>query len=112
MTENFVFNLFCVLFGLHLFLVSVFRIAYRLAGDKFVGKMSELFLVLSDSAQPVSDDADGFQVQPPARGQKHRREDDQMSVESDSKRPDVSTSAEKTRNKFSKSSRGKPKNKN
>ena len=70
-----------------------FQIAYRIASDKFKGKLSELFLVLSDSYTPPPDD-DGFQANRP-RGQKHRLEDDRMSVESDSKRPDVTTSAEK-----------------
>ena len=58
--------------------------------------MSELFLVLSDNSQPQTEDTDGFKSQQPPRGHKHRREDDQMSVESsESKRPDQSTSAEK-----------------
>ena len=58
--------------------------------------MSELFLVLTDSF--VASEPSG--AQPPARGQKHRLDEDQMSVQSvESKRPDVTTSAEKNKAK-------------
>ena len=53
---------------------------------------------------PQASANDGFQ--PQGRGHKHRLEDDQMSVESNSKRQDFSSSAEKNKTK------NKPKNKN
>ena len=80
-----------------------FQIAYRTAGSRFPGKLSELFLVLSDDVSAVEDDRDrdeakGFQAR--GRGQKHQLDDDQMSVRSSgSKRQDVTTSAEKTQNR-------------
>ena len=88
-------------------MVFLLQIDYRTAADKFKGKLAELFLVLSDSYCPQPDD-DGFNSQRPARGQKHRLEEDRMSVESDSKRPDVTTSAEKNIGNKSKS-KPKPK---
>ena len=74
--------------------------------------MSQIFLVLSDNAPPHAA-PEGFEP-PASRGRKHQREDDTMSVESaDTKRPDVSTSAEKNRamskNKPSKSSKSRNK---
>ena len=79
------------------------QIAYRTAGDKFPGKLSELFLVLSDSHVPPKEAQDS--QQPSGRGTKHRLDDDAMSVKSvDSKRPDLASSAEK--NKASKKDRG------
>ena len=93
-------------------MLFLFQIAYRTAGNKFPGKLSELFLVLSDDVPPPEDDKAGYQTQ--GRGRKHQREDDQMSVESvTSKRQDVSSSAEKNRGRGGKNtghgSRGKPK---
>ena len=89
-----------------------FKIAYRTAADKFPGKLSELFLVLSDNAPPQTEVAGGFESHPAGRGQKHRLEDDdRMSVHSsDTKRPDVTTSAEKNQgNKPGKSKNQRPK---
>ena len=60
----------------------MFQIAYRTASDKFPGKLSELFLVLSDNVSQQQSEAEGFESQPGGRGQKHRLEEDQMSVES------------------------------
>ena len=77
------------------------QIAYRTASNKFPGKLSELFLVLSDDTPPFEDDRAEFQTQ--GRGRKHQRDDDQMSVESGSKRQDVSSSAEKNRGRGGKS---------
>ena len=87
--------------------VFIFQSAYRTASDKFKGKLAELFLVLSDSFVPQPE-ADGFESQRPGRGQKHRLEEDRMSVESDSKRPDVTSSAEKNQGNKSKN-KPKPK---
>ena len=69
--------------------------------------MSELFLVLSDNYVPPPE-ADGFEFQRSGRAQKHRLEEDRMSVESESKRPDVTSSAEKTQGNKSKN-KPKPK---
>lgn len=74
-----------------------FQIAYRIASDKFKGKLSELFLVLSDDYVLPPED-DGFESHR-SRGQKHQLEDDP-------KRPDVGSSAEKSQGNKSK---GKPK---
>ena len=89
------------LLQLSLAILPFFQIAYRTASDKFPGKLSELFLVLSDNLPPqLPEGADGFESQQPGRGHKHRLDDDQMSVESsESKRPDVTTSAEKNHSK-------------
>ena len=85
------------------------QIAYRTASDKFPGKLSELFLILSDDTPSFDDDSGEFRTQ--GRGQKHQRDDDQMSTESGSKRQDISSSAEKNRGRGGKgpghSSRGK-----
>ena len=104
----------CDLCNVNSFVFS-FQIAYRTAGNRFQGKLSELFLVLSDEypaqlAQEGQAEAAGFQ--PSSRGQKHRLEDDQMSVQSvESKRLDTETSAEKNRKKQQqKSGKSKPKN--
>ena len=62
---------------------------------------------MSDTYRPPAEASNqGF----PGRGLKHRREDDQMSVESvESKRPDLASSAEKGKNKPNpKSSQSKP----
>ena len=85
------------------------QIAYRTASNKFVGKLAQLFLVLSDSHKASNEASD---QPPPGRGLKHRLDDDQMSVEStgESKRPDVSTSAEKNKQK-KQPSKSKPKGK-
>ena len=83
-----------------------FQIAYRIASDKFKGKLSELFLVLSDDYVLPPED-DGFESHR-SRGQKHQLEDDRMSVEADPKRPDVGSSAEKSQGNKSKS-KPKPK---
>ena len=83
------------------------QIAYRTASNKFVGKLAQLFLVLSDSHKASNEASD----QPPlGRGLKHRLDDDQMSVESvESKRPGLASSAEKGKNKPNpKSSQSKP----
>ena len=62
--------------------------------------------MLTDDAPPIEDDRGDFRTQ--GRGQKHPREEDQMSVESTgTKRQDVLTSAEKNRAK----SKNKNKNK-
>ena len=105
---------FFFLFGFSSFLYPFpfffFQVAYRTASDKFLGKLSELFLVLSDSYR-VPPENDNFGSQPTGRGTKHRLDDDQMSVES-VKRPDVNTSAEKNKSKqASKASKSKFKNK-
>ena len=88
-------------------LFAFFQIAYRIASDKFPGKLSELFLVLSDNIPREPSAPEGSRAHA-GRGHKHRLDEDQMSVGSgDSKRPDFSTSAEKTRNK-SKNKPNKP----
>ena len=89
-----------------------FQIAYRTASNKFEGRLSELFLVLSDDyptqlTEEGRDEAVGFQ--PVGRGQKHRLEDDQMSVESGTKRVDNVSSAEKNQKNKSKTSKGRGK---
>ena len=84
-----------------------FQIAYRTASNKFPGKLRELFLVLSDD-YVLPDRAEG---QDPGfklvgRGQKHRLDDDQMSVGSqESKRHDAASFDEKNK---AKGARGKP----
>ena len=89
-----------------------FQIAYRTASNKFPGKLAELFLVLSDS-HVLLDDGPGAAAGFSGRGQKHRLDDDQMSVHSvEPKRPDVNTSAEKDKSKSKKFSKNKPKGKN
>ena len=94
------------------YFLSYFQIAYRTASNRFPNKLSELFLVLSDDypaqlAQEGLSEAEGFQP----RGQKHRLDDDQMSVQSTgTKRPDNETSAEKNKKKQQpKSTKSKPK---
>ena len=59
----------------------------------------------------IQEDAAASGAHRHARGQKHHLEDDRMSVvSSDSKRPDVTTSAEKNQNNKSKNkSKPKPK---
>ena len=88
------------------------QIAYRTAGDRFPGKLSELFLVLSDDHSAEASSAPenvGFQTS--GRGQKHQLEDDQMSTGSNSKRRDLAKSAEKNQSKTQSKnqSRNKPK---
>ena len=85
-----------------------FQIAYRTASDRFPGRLSELFLVLSDDLPTVAAD-EAARSQPPGRGQKHRLEDDQMSTESGSKRKDLSASAEKNKSKNFSKNKPKPK---
>ena len=86
-----------------------FQIAYRTASDRFPGRMAELFLVLSDDL-PAAALPEASSSQPLGRGQKHRLDDDQMSVESsDSKRKDQSASAEKNKTKFGAKNKPKPK---
>ena len=97
------------------FCFVVFQFAYRTASTKFPGKLAELFLVLSDDHPVPSDPAVGVGASGPisqSRSRKHRLDDDQMSVEStgESKRPDVSTSAEKNKQK-KQPSKSKPKGK-
>ena len=97
-----VFNQLIVLFP---FCFSQF--AYRTASNKFPGKLSELFLVLKDDHPVHPDQLHGAGG---ARARKHRLDDDQMSVESsESKRPDVTTSAEKNRSKNKPGKGGKQK---
>ena len=101
--------LFCPVHGL----ISVFQIAYRTAGTRFSGRLSELFLVLSDDHHIPQEPADGagaFGSEPLGRGQKHRLDDDQMSIESETKQKDQSTSAEK--NKSKNKAKNKPKARN
>ena len=90
-----------------------FQIAYKTASTKFPGKLSELFLVLSDDSplvgQPPASSAAGAS-HPPGRGHKHRLDDDQISVQSSgSKRKDLTSSADK--NKGRNGTKNKPKNK-
>ena len=63
-------------------------------------------MVLSDTYRLP---ADAASHNPPGRGLKHRREDDQMSVESaEPKRPDLASSTEKVKSKSGeKSGQGK-----
>ena len=66
--------------------------------------------MLSDDAQPTVDDEDEFQTQGRGRGQKHPRDDDQMSTGSlSSKRQDAVSSAEKAQRNQSRKNRGKNK---
>ena len=59
-------------------------------------------MVLSDTYRLP---ADAASHNPPGRGLKHRREDDQMSVESvESKRQDLTSSAEKDKSKLNQKS--------
>ena len=90
----------------------LFQIAYRIASNKFPGKLSETFLVLSDDAQPADDEGGEFQTQGRGRGQKYPRDEDQMSVESHgSKRQDVVSSAEKNKKSQSQNRGGGSKSK-
>ena len=66
--------------GIKCFLFVGFQIAYRTAANRFPRRLAELFLVLSDNLT-VATEADATSFQPLGRGQKHRHEDDQMSVE-------------------------------
>ena len=97
----FVASLKLVTYFLIEFFFLSFQIAYRTASTRFPGKLSELFLVLSDDypARAEAEAGAGAEFQTRGRGQKHRLEDDQMSVESHSKRPDHVSSAEKNRTK-------------
>ena len=83
------------------------QIAYRTASNRFPGKLSEIFLVLSDdysSRQSTEAGAEASGFQQVGRGQKHRLDDDQMSVQSvESKRLDTVPSAEKNRKNKNKS---------
>ena len=102
--ENLIF--FSIKFLFHF---SIFQIAYRTAGNKFEGRLAELFLILSDDhAVPVEAEASDSHL-PVGRGTKHRLEDDQMSTGSGSKRQDLVSSAEKkgAKSKASKSSQKK-----
>ena len=97
--------------AVHSLMVCYFRlqIAYRTAGNKFPGKLSELFLVLSDSHVLPKEAQD--QQHHSGRGTKHRLDDDQMSVQSgETKRQDLASSAEK--NKTSKANKGNRGSKN
>ena len=86
-----------------------FQIAYRIASDRFPGRLTELFLVLCDDL-PAAAQPEASGSQPLGRGQKHHLEDDQMSVgSSESKRKDQSASAEKNKSKFSFKNKPKPK---
>ena len=94
----------------------LFQIAYRTASTRFPGKLSELFLVLSDDSpllgQPSASPAAGAS-HPPGRGQKHRLEDNQMSVKSSgSKHKDLTSSADKNRGKSGAKNKSKNKPKN
>ena len=83
------------------------QIAYKTASNRFQGKLSEIFLVLSDdyaSQQRTEEGAEASGFQQVGRGQKHRLDEDQMSVHSvESKRLDTVPSAEKNRKNKSKS---------
>lgn len=84
------------------FLLHFLQIAYQTASSRFPGKLSELFLVLSDDYRlPAAKAAEGEGYQSRGdRGQKHRLDDDQMSVKSvGSKRMDLSSSADKSKSK-------------
>ena len=91
-----------------------FQIAYRTASGRFPGRLTELFLVLSDDAPSAAEPRDSWpeasNSQPLGRGQKHRLDEDQMSVESsESKRKDQSASAEKNKKSGNGKNKSKPK---
>ena len=86
-------------------LLLFFQIAYRTASDRFPGRLSELFLVLSDDL-PTAATSEVASSQPLGRGHKHRLDDDQMSTESGK---DQSASAEKNKSKSFGRNKPKPK---